>query len=481
MSQSMLETPAPGAPAAEARAPARRRSRMPHAIVMMLLIQVGAVALTYVVPSGAFQRGPRNLVVPGSYTPIPKDYAPGDVLAGRPSAPKAAYPASPAAVFTSIPKGMVAAAPLIFMILFIGGMFGVLRRTGALDAGVERLLALTRGNLFLLAPILMLALSLGSTFLGLISEYLVAIPLVVLVAERLGYSALIGTAIVAVAAKVGYMTSVTNPLALVVAQPIVGVPVFSGAGFRFAFYLVAIAVGIAYVLRAARRSGRVAQPELVLSGERLSPRHLAVLGVLLVLVAAIVVGARERDWGNPELGALYIAAAFVIALLGRLPGREAAEAFLDGMKTMVLAGLLVGLARAVEVILKDGLILDTVIQGLAGAAEGRHPILVAQLMEGIDMALGVLIPSTSGKAAVSMPILGPIAHLAGVGPQTAVLAFVFGNGLCNMITPTSGMLLAYLATGRVAYGEWIRFVLPLFAILTLLSLAAISVAVLIGL
>ncbi len=449
---------------------------MPHAVVMMLLIVVAAVALTWVVPSGAYERGPDRRVVPGTFHRVPKDYAPRDVLAGRPSSEERAFPASPVAVFGSIPAGMVAAAPLIFMILFIGGMFGVLRETGAVDAGIERLLALTRGNVYLLVPLLMLAVACGSTFLGLISEYLVLIPLMVLLAERLGMDALVGTAIVAIAAKIGYMTSVTNPLPLVIAQPIAGVPIFSGAGVRAVAFVLYLSIGVLFLLRHIARTGWRRPPVAQRSGERLGARYTAVLLMLVLLVATIIWGAQARSWGNLELGALYLAAALAIAAVGRLPSRAAAASFMSGMSAMLLAAVLVGLARAVEIVLSDGMILDSVIHFLARAAEGRHHVLVAQSMVLIQMGVDVFIPSTSGQAAVTMPILAPIGHLAGVSGQTSVLAFVFGNGLTNTITPTSGMLLAYLAAGRVGYGEWVRFILPLVATLLVLSLVIVGIA-----
>ena len=148
---------------------------------------------------------------------------------------------------------------------------------------------------------------------------------------------------------------------------------------------------------------------------------------------------------------------------------------------MVLAAILVGLAKSVEIILRDSLVLDSVIAFLSRGAEGQPRIIAAQAMLGVEMIIDVFIPSTSGKAAVTMPILGPIGQLAGVSGQVIVQAFLFGNGLTNMVTPTSGMLLAYLAAGKVGYGEWLRFVLPLVLLLTLLSVAALAAAVLLGL
>lgn len=450
--------------------------RMPHALIMMLLIIVGAAALTWVVPSGTFRRTPLHRVVPGTFQRVPKDRAPIDLVTPRASSAARAYPASVVSVFSSIPEGMVAEAPLIFMILFIGGMFGVLRETGAVDAGIERLLALTRGNVYVLVPLLMVVLACGSTFLGLISEYLVLIPLVVLLAERLGLDALVGLATVAVAAKIGYMTSVTNPLPLVIAQPIAGVPTFSGAGFRFVMFALYLTIGILFVLRRIARGGHRRPAETFESAEHLAPRQVAVLSLLLALVAVIIWGARSQGWGNVQLGALYVFFALLIALTGRLPSRAASQAFLQGMSAMLLAAALVGLARAVELVLARAMILDSIIHGLATLAAGHPPVIVAQAMVPIQMAVDVFIPSTSGQAAVTMPILAPIGHLAGVAGQTSVLAFIFGNGLTNTITPTSGMLLAYLAAGKVGYGAWVRFVAPLVAVLFLLSLAAVAVA-----
>jgi uncharacterized ion transporter superfamily protein YfcC len=300
--------------------------------------------------------------------------------------------------------------------------------------------------------------------------------MVVVLAERLGQGPLFATALVTVAAKIGYLASVTNPVPLVVAQPILGLPLFSGAGLRLIVYVLYLAIGIAYVTRLAR--GTTAPPVRAGSDGRLSPRHLATLLTLAAAVIVIVFGAGH--WAQPSLAAFYIAVAVVIALVNRLPADQAAEAFLAGMKTMMLAAILVGLSGAVEHILKSGQVLDTIVDTLTTLASRLPAVLVAQSLVGIEIVLDVLIPSTSGKAAVSLPILGPIAHLSGVGGQVTVLAFLFGNGLTNMVTPTSGMLLAYLAAGGVSFGSWLRFVLPLFALLALLSLALVGIAQMIG-
>lgn len=469
---AMTQTTATAGAASPHDAP--RKRRMPHALVMMLCIIVAAAGLTYLVPSGAYERNKAGQVVPGSFRTIPKDLG-GALARPRKSTDSLAYAASPVSIVTSIPAGMVRAAPLIVMILFIGGMFGVLEQSGALTAGIDRLVTATGGNVKVVVPALMVVIACGSTFLGLISEYLVLIPMMVLLAQRLGYNALFGVAIVTVAAKIGYLTSVTNPLALVVAQPLLGIPVFSGAGFRLALFALFLPLGIWYLLRRApaMRTGDVIADH----GETtpLAARHVALLVALLAAVVVMVVGVQKLDWGNPELASMFVTLAVVLAVVGGMDSRVASQAFLKGMQSMLLAGVLVGLAAAVEIVLRESLVLDSIIAGLASSVEGKPPAVVGQLMMGIQLVIDVLIPSTSGKAAITMPILGPIGQLAGVSGHVTVQAFLFGNGLMNTVTPTSGMLLAYLAAGRVSYGDWLRFVAPLVGILLILCSVALYV------
>jgi uncharacterized ion transporter superfamily protein YfcC len=324
----------------------------------------------------------------------------------------------------------------------------------------------------------MLLLAAGSTFLGLISEYLVVIPMALVLSERLGYDALFGTALVTIAAKIGYLTSVTNPLALAIAQPMVGIPVFSGAAFCALTFIVFLPIGIWYLLR---RCHPVRDAASIVSHDAaaLSVRQTLVLLVLLGAIATMILGVQRLSWGSPELAAMYIAVAIVIAIVGGTNSRDASQAFIRGMQGMMLAGLLVGLAAAVEVILRDGMILDSIVAYLTRSIAGRPPVVVANLMMVMQMAIDVFIPSTSGKAAVTMPILGPIGQLSGVSGQVSVQAFLFGNGLMNTLTPTSGMLLGYLATGGISFGRWIRFILPLAAVLFALCVATLTIAVMI--
>jgi uncharacterized ion transporter superfamily protein YfcC len=450
-------------------------------VVILLGIVLLATALTYLVDSGRYERID-GAVVPGSYAAIDKERSIGNLLRTTPmnSEDGVASPASLVDTFLSVPKGMQRLSGLIFMVLIIGGMFGILEESGTITAAIDRLLASVRGNIYLLVPLLMTIFAMGSTFLGLASEYLMVIPLIVAMTNRIGLSNIVGLAIVTVAVKVGYLASVTNPVPLSVAQPLVGLPVFSGAGLRFAFFLVFLIVGIGFVLLMIRREGYESGGIESQHMAKLDRRHAIVLVALLAGVAGLVISSSRWQWHHIELSAYYIFLSVVLATLAGLDPTRAANAFVNGMKKILMASMLIGVAAAVAVILESGQILDTIVYGLTSMIGDAHPAIAANGIFASQLMLDFLIPSTSGQAAVSMPIIGPIGQVTGVSSQTTVLAFLFGNGITNMLTPTSGTLLAYLASANVAWPQWARFILPLWATFIFLSVGMLIVAVLVG-
>jgi len=461
-------------------AKAEGRAKTTNPIVILLGILFFAMILTFVVDSGAFERQ-GNLVVPGSYAVIEKDRSLDSLFAvPRDEASDRASPVGFIGTLMAIPKGLGRASGLIFMVLVIGGMFGILTRAGAIDAGLERLLGLFKGNMYVLVPGLMIVFSAGSTFLGLASEYLLVIPIMAAMTERLGLSRIIGLAIVTVAVKVGYLTSVTNPVPLTIAQPLVGLQIFSGAGTRFTFYLVFLVLGIAFMLVMVRRYGFEKGQVIEFCTERLAFRQALALVILVIGVGLLVYASNRWHWHHDALSAYYIGLSIALAAASGLRPSEAADAFVFGMKKVLMASVLIGVATAVSIVLSEGKVLDTVVNSLTGMIGDGGAVLAAQGMFISQLFLDFLIPSTSGQAAVSMPILGPIGQLSGVSQQTTVTAFLFGNGLTNMITPTSGTLLAYLATAQIGWGQWARFILPLWLIFSLVAMILLTIAVEIG-
>lgn len=455
-------------------------SRQVNPIIVMLVILALAVGLTYLVDSGQYQREGK-LVVPGTYQTLEKNKSPAQLFSTSHQPPAGqAQPVSITGAFLAIPAGLTRMAGLIFMVLIIGGMFGILNESGAIDAGLEKLLHSVRGNVYVLVPTLMIVFSAGSTFLGLASEYLLIIPLMVAMAGRLGLSNIVGLAIVTVAVKAGYLSSVSNPVPLSIAQPLVGLQVFSGADVRFWFYCVFTIVGIGFVLLMIRREGVSGEADWSFDSTALSLRHKTTLGLVTAGIAFLVYGSNRWHWEQHELSAYYIGLSAVLAAAAGMAPSHAAEAFVRGMKKILMAAMLIGVASAIAVTLEQGQILDSIVFKLTSLIGEDNPLTAAYGMFGSQLLLDFLIPSTSGQAAVSMPIMGPLGTLSGVQPQTTVLAFLFGNGITNMLTPTSGTLLAYLATAQVGWWQWARFIFWLWLVYIVIAVVLLTVAVRIG-
>lgn len=461
----------------------KKRSGM-SPVIMMLLIVIITTVLTFVLPSGQYQREGK-LVVPNSYQVIEKPIAAGHLVSASlvEKAKNQAAPVGVADMLQSIPEGIAKQSGLIFMVLFIGGMFGILNKTGAIEAGLERTLVLTKGNIYFLVPVIMIIFSAGSTFMGLAKEYLLVIPMVIALTSRLGYSTVLGLGIVTIAVKVGYLASITNPYALSVAQPLLGLPVFSGLNLRILTYVIMMVLGIGFILWKAKQEriqNNLQAISITFDSKPLSNQHTALLIVLILGVAFMVYASNEWKWKTSALSGYYLFLSMVFAAIAGMRPSEAADAFMSGMKKVMIAAILIGLATTVEIVLTKGNVLDTVIHylvdfiGSGGAYVSAYSMFASQLM------LDIAIPSTSGQAAVTMPIMGPVGQLSGVSPQTTVLAFLMGNGLTNVITPTSSGLLIFLATAQVSWTQWAKFVWPLIIMLAATAIGLLTLAVYIG-
>ncbi|KAF1070316.1 MAG: hypothetical protein GAK45_00823 [Pseudomonas citronellolis] len=478
---SPTATPPATAPDSGVASTPKRSKRLNPTLILLSIVFI-ALALTYIVDSGRFERN-KAAVIPGSFQTLEKSRSLANLFSIEPREANAetARPVSLVEAFMAIPQGIGKRSGLIFMVLFIGGMFGVLNKAGAIDAGLERVLGLTRGNVYVLIPCLMLIFSAGSTFMGLAKEFILVVPLMVAMVNRLGLPNVIGVAIVAIAVKVGYMGSITNPVPLAVAQPMLDLPMFSGMDMRIAAYGVCLLVGIGFVLLSIRRLGfDPAAAPVSFASKPLGRRHTLTLIALLLGIGFLVFASNRWHWKYPELSAFYLVLSMVFAAIAGISASDAADAFVDGMKKMLIASVLIGLASAVEIILSTGQILDSIVNDLSAVISHHGPLVSAWGMLFAQMGLDVLIPSTSGQAAVTMPIFGPLGQLSDVSAQTTVYAFLLGNGLSNLLTPTSSGLLVLLATAQVGWGQWKRYIWPLFLILGVVALCLLSVAVLIG-
>jgi uncharacterized ion transporter superfamily protein YfcC len=307
----------------------------------------------------------------------------------------------------------------------------------------------------------------------------------------MGYDRIYGLCLVMLAADIGFAAATTNPFTVNIAQGIAELPLNSGIGLRIAFFAVAMAITILYVLRYGARikadpaaslmHGDVEpMPEDTLDDHRFTRRHQMTLILCGVIFAGILWGVQALGWWMNDMAGGFFLMGIVAMLACRLPLGEAMKAYVHGLENMVVAALVVGFARAITVVLNDGHIMDTLIHSAASVLQTVPPYVAVEGMFLFQSTLNVLIPSGSGQAAVTMPLMAPLADVIGLTRQTAVLAFQFGDGLSNMIIPTSGVLMAMLALAKIPYPRWVRFAGPLFLMLSGVGAVFLVIAVALG-
>jgi uncharacterized ion transporter superfamily protein YfcC len=481
----------------------RPRFKVPHVFVLLTGVILACCLLTYIVPSGSYDRETRvvdgkerTLLVPGTYKPIEKHISLRSVLLGEHAEGKAT-PVGLHGFLTAIPRGMEAAADIIFFIFIIGGVFGILQRTGVITAAIGRLLRKMGNSGPVLTVVLMLVLAVGGSTLGMGEEFIPLVPVFLIVAHRLGYDRLYGMALVLLAADVGFAASTTNPFTVSVAQGIAEVKLHSGIAFRIVFLLCALAVTVTHLLRYGARIKRDPSLSLLAGTDNANEfdddlkakaedvtvyhrHHTAILVSCLVIFGFILFATQRYGWWMADMAGGFFLMGIVSIIAARLPLDVAAKSFVKGMQEMVVAALVVGFARGIAVVLSDGQIIDSVVHGAALVLQTvpRYVAVVGMLF--YESTLNLLIPSGSGQAAVSMPLMAPLSDILGITRQTAVFAFTCGDGFSNMVIPTSGILMAMLGLARIPYGRWLRFMIPLFFQLILLAVVFLMIAVFIN-
>ena len=447
--------------------------RFPHPLVLLVGFILLAAALSYVLPAGVFARHPdpatgRAVVVAGSYHRV------------------AAAAVGPLAALVAIPRGLAAAADVIFFVFLTGGAFTVVDQTGALRHGVDWLVRRLRGREGLVLPLLALLFATLGALENMQEEIIPLVPVLLVLMRRLGYPALTAAAVSLGAAAVGAAFSPINPFQVGIAQQLAQLPLLSGAGFRLAFLALALAIWVGGTMRFARRYRTAplvdaAAEDAALARTPTAGRHGLVLGLLLLTFVGFTYGVLRLGWAFEQMGALFFVLGVGAGLVGGLGLNGTADAFIAGFRDLAFSALLIGFARAIFVVLEQGQIVDTIVQGLS-APLARLPVTLSALgMLGVQTALHLPVPSVSGQAVLTMPILTPLADLIGLPRQVTVLAYQYGAGLCDLITPTNGALMAIVAACGVRFDAWWKFALPLYLLLLALSAAALVLGVMVGL
>ena len=432
-----------------------------------------AAVASHVLPPGEYDRRDdpvtaRQVVVAGTYHTV----APRPVGAFQ--------------AVVAIPRGMADAAAVIFFVFLIGGAFTVVDETGALRQGVDWLVGRFGHSETLVIPVTSLAFALGGVLDNMKEEIIALVPVMLLLSRRLGYRPTVAVAMSLGAAAVGAAFSPINPFQVGIAQQLAQLPLLSGSWFRIAFLIGALALWIWGTLRHAVRTRSDPAPPPA-AGDRsagtgtLDRRRWIVLALVVVTFGALVAGVLGSKWGFNEMAALFFVMGVVAGLVGGLGVGGTAEAFVAGFRSMAYAALLIGFARAIYVTLEQGRIVDTIVHDLFPPLANLPLAFAALGMMLVHAAVHVPVPSPSGHAVLTLPILVPLADLLGLSRQVTVLAYQYGGGLCELFTPTNGALMAILAAAQVRYEEWLRFAAPLVLGLLALGAGAIGLGVVIGL
>ena len=441
--------------------------KFPNALVIMLSFIIFSSLLTYLVPHGEYQRmvdpdTNRISVVPGSFKVVD-----GEAL-------------SVFDTLLSIPQGVIERADLVVLILLCGACFYVIEKTGALTDGVVFLTGLLKGKEELILVIVALMFATGGVLVGLQEEIIAMMPVLLLLSRRLGYDAFVAIAISYGAAILGAAFSPVNPFAVVIAQKTGDLPFLSGSGYRLIILLIAFITWMVIIIRYANKN-RIPREEPPTGSVRMiSMRSMVILGMVALAYVILIYGMLSLNWGFNEISAEFFLLGILVGLVGKLGINGTSEAYIVGFKDMTFAALIVGFANAISIILKQGMIIDTIIYALFLPLQYLPTSLSAIGMMISQALLHFPVPSYSGQAILTMPILMPLSDLIGLSRQVCVLAYQYGAVMMDMLVPTNGALMAIIAIAGVSYNKWFRTVIKPTLIILLVGAIAIVVAIYIG-
>lgn len=454
--------------------------KIPHTYVLLFFIIVAAAIMTYLIPAGTFERveqDGRMVIVPGTFSQVEQT------------------PVGLFDVLKSFQLGMIGASGIVFFVFMIGGSVQILRETKAIDAFLVRTVAKAKGGRsekFVMIIITLFFALLGGV-MGLYEEALAFMPFAIMIALSLGYDPIVGLSLGLLGLAGGFAAAPMNPFTVGIAQSIAELPLYSGFWYRLIFFVIVLATTLMYTFRYAKKikadpskslMSDVDYDDLGLDAdveiELTTSRKLILLAFVLAIVT-LLVGVMQYGWYINEMGALFFGLGIVSGILYRMKLNTMGELFVEGAKSLLYGALLIGIARGIMVVLENGQILDSVVYYLVQPLEYLPRIISASFMVIIQTFINFFVPSGSGQAMVTMPIMVPVSDILEIPRQVAVLAFQYGDGLSNMFIPTLGATMAALGMARVSYGKWISYAWKLLLIHLLIGLVAVAIATFINL
>ena len=448
---------------------------LPHTYVLLFVVIILIAALTWIVPSGVFEReeltteggNVATTVVPGTFRPIDKVTDGRDLRQG------------PFDVLSAPARGIVHAADVIAFVLLLGGVFGIITRTGALDRGLRVLAtALSDRGIFVI-PILITLLSLGGSTFGMSEEALALYPIVISLMFILRFDSMTAVLILFLGTQVGYIGATINPFSVLLAQAIAGIHGNPQLWLRAIAWVVFTLLAIVFTMWYAHKVRKHPESSPVFSSDKelkltvassqehhrgFSVSDRIIVATFIVTLATISWGLLARGWYLTEIGAAFLASGLISGAVAKMGPSEIAEHFVDGCQDFIYAAFIIGLARGILVVAEQGMIIDPILNGLSGFLSGIPTYAFTTLNLLAHNIVTFFVPSSSGHAALTMPVLAPLGDLVGVNRDSLVLAYQFGNGLTNLISPTNGLLLAGLSIARIRFSQWFKVIFPFFLI-----------------
>jgi len=462
----------------------KKKKEFPHSNVIIFGLIVLMAVLTWIIPAGTYQRhaitmpdgGSRTVVDPDSFTVAESN------------------PSKPFDIFKAFPTGLAEAQSIVFFIFLVGGSFAIINDTGAIEAGITKVTLALKGKEKLLIPLIVFIFSLGGTTIGMAEECIVFIPIGIALARAVGYDAIVGMGMVSLGAAAGFTSGLMNPFTLGVAQGIAELPYMSGWELRIIVMICTLILVIWYLTRYANKVKNDPTKSIVYALEqeekdqvidlsnvkKMTTRHMLVLISFGLGMCLLVFGVFKYGWYITEIAACFLAMGILGGILGGMSANDISKSFVTGAKDVTAGALVVGLARGLLVIMADAGILDTIVHGLAQVISSLPRAVSAIGMLLVQSLLNFIIPSGSGLAATTMPIMSPLSDVVGITRQTAVLAYQFGDGITNSLVPTSGVLLANLTLAKIKYEDWFKFIWPLMAIWTAMGAVFMIIATMIN-
>ena len=454
----------------------KKKFVFPNTYVIITLMMIVAVLLTWIIPSGEFERvkdevSKQSIIIPGTFKYIENN------------------PISFLQIPVYIMKGLAKASDIVFLVIIVGGAFNIIIETGMFQSFAGRLTKVFSNKEVLIIPAFSTIFALACTTMG-VNTFIGFAPIAVIIARSIGYDAIVGVSMVALGGAIGFSTGTFNPFTTGVAQSIAGLPIFSGVGYRFICLVAFLIVTNIYIIWYAKKVKANPEASVVYEMEqenkkvevsekqhdKIEGRHYLVLLIVIACFVLLVYGSQNWKWKLQENAAMFLWMGVLSGFAYGFGPSKIAEEFTKGAKKLVYGALMIGMANGISLILADGKILDTTVQYLGGLLVVLPSHAQAAGMFLMQLLINGLITSGSGQAAATMPIMLPVADIIGMTKQTAVLAFNFGDGLSNYILPTSSALMGFIAMVGISYSNWMKFMWKLFLIWTAVGAVLVIVA-----